>query len=370
MTDGAASEREPRLGRALLIALAGLVCLFALAYGVRVWRHAGGPAMGPPPPLGVPAIIVAAEALPQSLDAIGSLQAVRQVTLASEVAGRVTAIRFASGDTVPAGAVLVQLYDAPERADRAVAQSRARFAQLNYRRSQQLVPTGAASAQELEQNQDELAQAEASVQQIDARLVQKTIRAPFAGQIGLRRVDLGQYLSAGDPIATLTDLDRLYVNFSVPQQALSKLRIGGAVEIHIDAYPDRRFVARLNAIEPVVGGDTRNVSAQAILANPDHALRPGLFASVRIVQPPRPGAILLPDTAIQTSASGDSVLVVRGRTPMREGAAQAVAVTTGEKVGDRVVVESGLVPGDVVIPYGQLRIQPGAAVRVTPGAPR
>jgi multidrug efflux system membrane fusion protein len=358
--------QERRLGRAFLIAVIGLACLFGLAYVVRALRQGHAPAMATPPPLPVPAIRVVAEPLPQALDAIGSLQAVRQVVLASEVAGRVVAIRFASGDEVPAGTLLVRLYDAPEQADRAVAQSRARFADLQFRRSQQLVPAGAASAQELEQNQDELAQAQANVRQIDARLFQKTIHAPFAGQIGLRRVDLGQYLSAGDPIATLTNLDRLYVNFTVPQQALTRLRIGGAVEIHTDAYPGRTFVARLNAIEPVIAGDTRNVSAQAILENPGHVLRPGLFTSVRVVQSPRPGAILVPDTAIQTSASGDSVLVVRGRTPMREGVAQSIAVTTGERVGDRVVVETGLVPGDVVIAYGQLRVQPGAQVHIVP----
>jgi len=274
------------------------------------------------------------------------------------------AIHFASGATVPAGAVLVQLYDAPERADRAVAQSRARFSQFQFRRSQRLAPMGAVSGEELEQHQEEFAQANGTVRQIDARLTQKAIRAPFAGQIGLRRIDLGQYIAAGDPIATLTDLDRLYVNFAVPQQALMKLRIGGAVHVHIDAYPDRTFVGRLSAIEPVVGGDTRNVSVQAILANPGHALRPGLYATVQIVQPPRQGAILLPDTAIQTSASGDSVLVVRGRTPTREGIARSVAIVTGDKVGDRVIIEQGLAPGDVVIPYGQLRVQPGAAVRV------
>lgn len=362
--DSAPTERPAPLRRTLVIVAIGLVAIFLIVYGVRAWRLSSAGTMPPPPPILVPAILVSAEPLPQYLDAIGSLQAVRQVVLSSEVAGRVVAIRFTSGATVSAGTPLVQLFDAPERADRAVAVSRARFAQLKYARSKQLVPIGAESAQILEQNQEELAQARASIQQLDARLVQKTIRAPFAGEIGLRKVDLGQYLDAGDPVATLTNLDSLYVNFTVPQQVLAKLRIGGTVEVRTDAYPDRPFTARLNAIEPVVGGDTRNVTAQAILANRDHALRPGLYVSVRVVQPQRPSAILLPDTAIQTSASGDSVFVVRGRTPRREGTAEAVAVTTGDKIGDRVVIESGLVPGDVVIPIGQLRVQAGAAVRI------
>lgn len=349
--------------RALLIAAACLICIFFAAYGFRAYRHAGG-AMPAPPPIAVPAILVRAEQLPQSLDAIGSLVAVRQVMLAAEVPGRIVAIHFVSGANVPAGAVLVQLFDAPEQADRAVAQSRMHFSRYQFGRSQRLAPMGAVSGEELEQRQEELTQANGTIRQIDARLLQKAIRAPFAGQIGLRKVNLGQYVAAGDPIATLTDLDQLYVNFSVPQQALSQLRIGNAVHLRIDAYPGRVFVARLSAVEPVVGGDTRNVSAQATLANPGHLLRPGLYAAVQIVQPARSGAILLPDTAIQTSASGDSVLVVRGRTPLREGIARSVAIVTGDKVGDRVIIEQGLVPGDVVIPYGQLRVQPGASVRV------
>jgi multidrug efflux system membrane fusion protein len=150
----------------------------------------------------------------------------------------------------------------------------------------------------------------------------------------------------------------------VPQQQLTLLHAGGTVSVHSDAMPGRDFSARINAIEPMVGGDTRNVSVQAEMANPGFALRPGLYVTVAIDQPPRPNAILIPSTAVQTSASGDSVFVVRA------GKAAVAPITTGSEVGDRTVIETGLAPGDMVITTGQIRLQPGAAVKVAaPGRP-
>ncbi len=164
----------------------------------------------------------------------------------------------------------------------------------------------------------------------------------------------------GDPIATLVSLDPLYVNFTVPQQELVKLAVGGKVTVRTDAYPDKTFTARINAIAPEVSAETRNVSVQATLANPDELLRPGLHVSASIDMPARQAAIVLPITAVNTSASGDSVFVVR------DGKAQPIPVVTGPRVGTRVVVEKGLAAGDVVITSGQVRVQPGSAVAVTP----
>lgn len=342
----------------LAVAIIILVLVFA---GVFLWRGARQAASATdyaPPPVEVVAQSVRFEPLPQTIEASGSLQAVREVTLAPEAAGRVIAIRFESGSSVAAGTPLVQLFDAPERADRAAAASRVAFARIQYERSRELAPTGAEPRQTLQQREAELAQAQAAIQQIDARIVQKVIRAPFAGRIGIRRVNPGQYVNAGDPLATLTALDRLYVNFTVPQQALSKLMVGGAVTVRSDAYPDRSFSARINAIEPMIGQDTRNVSVQASLANPGLILRPGLYVTARIEQPTRAQAIVVPATAILTGASGDTVLVVR------KGKAEVVRVVTGEHVGDRIVVETGLKPGDVIITGGQLRVQPGGPVTV------
>jgi len=354
--------------RRLLLPLAlAVVILAALFAGIVVWRGArlaAGAGGHAPPPIEVAVLTIQPEALPQTLEANGSLQAVREVTLAPEVAGRVVAIHFEAGTSVEAGTPLVQLYDAPDRADRAEAVSKARFARIQYERSQALAPIGAEPRQILQQREADLAQANAVIQGIDARLAQKTIKAPFAGLIGLRRVNLGQYVNAGDALATLTALDPLYVTFSVPQQDLAKLRSGGEVTVRSDAFPERAFPARITAIEPRIGQDTRNISVQATLANPGQILRPGLYVTAAIAQPARPAALLVPSTAIQTSASGDSLFVIR------DGRAVQVPVRTGPRHGDRVVVESGLGPGDSVVISGQLRLQPGAPVRLAPAPAR
>lgn len=351
--------RDTFRGRAALpIAVLALALVFGSVFLWRGLRMASANTGYAPPPVEVSALTVNAETLPQSLTATASFQAVREVMLAPEVPGRVAAIRFEAGQEVGEGAVLVQLVDGPERADRAAAVSRLKFAQIQYDRSKELAPTGAEPRQLFQQREAELLQAQAAIQQIDARIAQKTVKAPFSGQIGIRRVNPGQYLNAGDAVGSLTALDRLYVNFTVPQQALSKLRIGGDVVVRTDAADGRTFTAQINAIEPVVGAETRNISVQAIMSNPGRALRPGVYATVDIEQPARSGAILVPSTAVQTSASGDSVFVVKG------GKAAIVPVTVGQEVGDRTLIESGLKSGDVVITTGQLRLQPGGAVTV------
>jgi multidrug efflux system membrane fusion protein len=343
--------------RGLVIVLAVVAALFAGLIGWRAARTAAPPQSAPPPTV-VSAVVVQPQSVPAALESVGTLQAVRQVTLAPETIGRIVAIRFEGGARVGAGAVLVQLDDAPERADRAAAQAKAEFARVQLERSQRLQPTGFEPRQTTDQRRAEYNAAVAAVRQLDARIAQKQIRAPFAGELGLRRVNPGQYLNAGDPIATLTALDSLFVNFTVPQQELGKLRVGGPVEVSADAYPGRLFHAAVNAVEPLVGSDTRNVSVQATLANPDGMLKPGMYVVARLMLPPQPNTLLAPATAIQTSASGDSVLVVRG------GKAQPAPVQTGRRIGDKVVVTTGLNPGDVVITDGQLRVQPGARVKI------
>lgn len=350
--------------RPILWAGAAIILIFGALYAWRAVRMAPPAAMAPPA-VAVAAVVAAPTEVPVALEAVGSLRAVREVLLAPEVAGRVVAIRFAAGARVGAGALLVQLYDAPERADRRAAQARADFAGAQLARSRELAPLGAESRDLLQQRQAERDQAVAAVQQLDARIAQKQVRAPFAGELGLRRINLGQYLNPGDAIATLTALDALYVDFAVPQQDLARLRVGAAVRVTADAWPGPSFAARVTAIEPRIGEDSRNVQVQATLANPDRALRPGMYVTAALDLPPQQGALVVPTTAIQTSASGDSVIVVRGANAARQGKADIVAVTTGRRFGDKVVVTSGLKPGDVVVSEGQLRVQPGAELRVT-----
>lgn len=350
--------------RKALLGTAGALILLVAA--LIAWRTARNSAPRPaaPPPLPVAAQAIAYRSVPDELQAVGSLRAVRGVTLAAETAGRVTAVRFEAGEHVRQGTPILTLFDAPERADLAAAKAKAAFARIQLQRSKELAPTGAEPRELLEQRRADYDQAVAAVRQIEARLIQKAVRAPFAGQIGIRQVNLGQYLNPGDAIATLTALDSLYADFTLPQSDLARLHVGATVAVTSDAWPDRRFDARITAIEPLIGGDTRNLSVQATLANPDHALRPGMYVTAHVMLPSR-NALVVPATAIQTSASGDSVVVVRGPDARHGGKAQFIPVKTGRQIGGDVVVNSGLKPGDVVVTAGQLRIQPDAAVTIT-----
>ena len=341
----------------LLPTLIAIALVFVALSG---WRHLRTAAAEPlePPPLPVVATTVRAQAVPVYLETVGTLEAVREVLLAPQTAGRITAIHFTAGATVQKGDLLIQLDDAPERADREAARARAEFARLQLKRSQELAPTGAESHALLEQHQAEYDQAIAGVRQLDARIDQKAIRAPFSGRIGIRRVHPGQYLNAGDPVASLVALEQLHVNFSVPQQNFARLGQGQTVEVTTDAWPGRTFTARINAIEPMVSDTTRNILVQAILNNEREALRPGMYVAARLVLPSEPDGIIVPATALLTSASGDSVTLVR------DGVATPVPVQAGRRIGESVVIAQGLTPGDVVVTEGQLRLQPGARVTV------
>lgn len=360
----AADAERPRRIRQAVIVLAAVVLVFGGLYAWRSWLNMAPPPAAPPP-TGVVATVVTPIAVPNALEAVGTVRAVREVMLAAEVAGRITGIHFSNGQHVRSGTKLVQLFDGPERADRAAAVARSEFSRQQLARAQDLLKTGAESRETVDQRRSEYDQARAAIGQLDARLVQKRVVAPFSGQIGLRRVNPGQYLNPGDEIASLTDLSRLYVDFSLPQQDLGKLRVGGEVEVRSDAWPDRTFTARLITIEPRIAEETRNVWLRAELANPGGSLRPGMYVNAALRLPPLADALVVPATAIQTSAQGDSVIAIRGDNARREGKAEAVSVTTGARFGGAVVVTKGLKSGDVVVTEGQLRVQPGAPVKVS-----
>lgn len=349
--------------------IVGLVVVFGLLYA---WRTARSTAVehSAMPPMPVSTIRAEARRVTEDLQAVGSLQAVHEVLLAPDTPGRVTAIHFNAGQMVKAGELLVQLYDAPEQADRAAAVAKADFAQLQLRRSQELAPTGAEPRELLEQRKADVAQSLAAVRQLDARIQQKSIRAPFSGQIGIRRINSGQYLNAGDAIATLTQFDALYVNFTLPQQDLPRLKPGAPVQVTVDAAPGRVFTGKVSTIEPRIDGETRNVAVQALLPNDDRLLKSGMYATARLALPTTTSAIVLPLTAIQTSASGDSVVLVQDANAQGLGKAVAVPVVTGRRLGDDVLVTQGVKPGDIVVMAGQNRLPPGAMVKIdAPAAP-
>ncbi|RQV08979.1 efflux RND transporter periplasmic adaptor subunit [Burkholderia cenocepacia] len=359
-----------RIARAkpVTISVIGLVIIFGLLYAWRASRSGNGgyPAV---PPIPVSTALVKSQKVAGELQAVGSLESVREVLLAPDTSGRITAINFNAGQFVKKGTVLVQLYDAPEQADRAAAAAKADFAQLQLRRSQELATTGAESRELLEQHKAEAAQAIAAVRQLDARIQQKAVRAPFSGQIGIRRVNLGQYLNAGDGIATLTQLDPLYVNFTLPQQDLPKVAEGASVQVTVDAAPSQVFTAKVNSIEPRVNGETRNAVVQALLPNPERLLKSGMYATARLELPAQTDAIVVPLTAIQTSASGDGAIIVQDADAKGVGKAVAVPVITGRRLGEDILVTQGIKPGDILVTAGQNRLPPGATVKISTAAP-
>jgi multidrug efflux system membrane fusion protein len=326
-----------------------------------------------PPPAQISAIKATSEAVPHFATGIGSLAAVHQVTITPEIGGRVTEILFAPGALVKAGDPLVQLNDGPERGDLANYEAQARLATVTLQRSQILVQRQNATQETVDQNRSQLDQARAQIVKTEAIIAQKLIRAPFAGRLGVRQIDLGQYANQGMPIVTLTELDDLYVNFTLPSTQRAQIALGQKVNVTADAFPGRVFSATITTLEPQIRTDTRTMMVQATLANPDEALLPGMFVNAAVVLPPEPDRVVLPETAVDYTLYGDSVYVVREDGTDAAGKPVAKAFRTPVKTGTRwegkVAVLSGVSPGDEVVAAGQVKLQDGAPVIVTGNPP-
>lgn len=350
-------------------AVVALAVAAALAGGAMYWKSkAAAPGGGWSMPPAKVAVAPAVQAdFPVMLAGIGSLEATRQVMVAAEVDGRVAQILFTPGEAVKAGQLLVQLNDAPEQGELARLQAQARNARALLDRTRRLVPLQAATREQLDQAVADHEQAAADVRRVQALIDQKRIKAPFDGVLGVRRVNLGQFARAGDPLVSLTDASSLYANLTLPEQALGVLRVGQPVAVTVDAHAGREFPGKVTTVEPQVDPGTRTVRVQALLANPDGALSAGMYAQARIGLPDRPDVITVPETAVSYSAYGDSVYVV---TPPEAAAAAPTVrqayVKTGERLRGRVVVTEGLKAGDRVVTSGQLRLHNGAAVEILP----
>lgn len=342
-----------------------LVVLFGGLFGYAHFRNVqAAAAFASYRPPAVPVTVSRAELqeMPRTLSGIGTLEAIRQVTIAPEVDGRITALHFQPGAAVRAGQPLVQLNDAPERGDLQRLKAQARLARINLERAQRLV-TLAISQSELDAQQAALDQVEADIAKTEALIAQKLVRASFDGVLGVRRVHLGQYLKPGDAIVTLTDLDALYVNLTVPEQNSAQLAKGQTVNFTVDAQPGKTFSAKIVAVEPQIGVDTRSIRLQASADNPQHLLTPGMFAHASLVLPPEPKVLTVPEIAVDYTIHGDSVYVVR---KARDGVLRVTRalVKPGARVGDRVVIGTGLDAGALVVTTGQLKLQDGAEVSV------
>lgn len=357
-----------RLTLRIVITLVILGLLGAALYGFNSFRAkaiADFFANNKPPPTPVALADATVQTIPKYLPAIGTLQAARQVTVAPEVAGRVERIPFESGSRVKVGDPLVQLNDATEQADLLAQRAQARLAELNLERYRDLRRSQATPQSNVDQYQAQLDEINANMKRTTALIGQKLIKAPFDGDLGIRQVNVGDYVNPGATIVTLTDLSQLYINFTLPEQALPKLSVGQGVLINVDALPGHDFEAKITTIEPQVSADTRAVKVQATMDNRERQLRPGMFASVRVVLPPQPDTLTVPETAVDYTVYGDSVFVAvkkQGQDGKEQMVVERKAVKTGDRLANRVEIRSGLNPGDRVVVSGQLKLDNGAAV--------
>ncbi len=320
-----------------------------------------------PPPVAVTTLVAAQESWPAALSAIGTVEAVNGVIVSADLPGIVDKIAFESGESMRAGAVLVELDTRQEQAQLAAMEARFELARLSLDRIGGLLEKGVRSQAEFDAATAEFDQAQASVGEIHAIIERKTIRAPFAGVLGIRRVNVGQYLTAGDAVVPLQSLDPIYVNFSVPQQQLSEVRAGGDVRVAIEGLPGADFKGSITAIDSVVDPSTRNVQVQATFDNRAGSLQPGMFVTVQVILADSQSAVALPASAINYAPYGDSVFIVEELQGPDGGAYRGVRqqfVKRGGARGDQVAIVSGVEPGEEIVTSGVFKLRNGAAVQV------
>jgi membrane fusion protein (multidrug efflux system) len=320
-----------------------------------------------PPPEAVTTIVAERAEWSGVLDSIGTMAAVQGVSVSADLPGTVERVSFESGQAVTAGAVLAVLDTRQEQAQLAALEAQRELARLTFERLDGLLKEKVISKAEFDRAAADLRQTDARVGEVRAVIQRKTIRAPFTGILGIRQVNLGQYLAGGDPLVTLQSLDPIYVNFGVPQQTAAQVSIGRAVRITTDDAAGATWAGKVTAIDAQVNESTRNVQIQATLSNPGGKLRPGMFVRTGLGIGTAQSVIALPASAINYAPYGDSVYVVAelkdeaGKT--YKGARQQF-VKLGPARGDQIAVISGVNPGDEVVTSGVFKLRNGAAVQI------
>jgi membrane fusion protein (multidrug efflux system) len=320
-----------------------------------------------PPPEAVTTTVAREERWPTTLTAIGTVAPVQGVVVSADLPGIVQRIAFDSGQAVREGDVLVQLDTRQEEAQLAAVEAQRDLARLNFQRMQGLVDEGAISRADYDEAAARQKQTAAQVGEIRATIGRKMIRAPFSGILGIREVNLGQYLSPGDPVVPLQSLDPIYVNFGVPQQNLRQVTVGRGVRIALPDVPDFDVRGRVNAVDSVVDEETRNAQVQATLPNPRGRLKPGMFVEVEALLGTSISVVPLPASAISYAPYGDSVFVVtdlQGPNGQPYRGVQQRFVELGPSRGDLVAVVSGIEPGEEIVTSGVFKLRNGAAVFV------
>jgi len=354
------------LALVVIVAVVGGLSVFQFVLKPTIVKNAISAAFAPKP-TAVAVEEAKVEQWPPQLEAIGTLRAFQGIVVAPQVAGVVSAIHFESGDDAPAGAPLVDLDVSVEVADLANGLAQLKNANVSLERANRLIATGNTPQSTVDAALAARDSAAASVEHTRAVIAQKAIKAPFAGRLGLRNVDLGQYVAAGVGLTTLQQLDPIYVDFSAPEGALATLAVGQEATLSVDAQPGRAFAGKVTAIDARVSADSRNVTVRVEFANADHKLLPGMFADVTVTTGAPAQLLTVPRTAIVYSLYGDNAFVV---VPGPSGNGLIVErrfIRVGAARGERIAIAEGLKVGDKVVIAGQIKLQQNSPVAIDQG---
>lgn len=350
------------------IALVVIIAALAGTKGLQIQAMISKGEQFVPPAEVVTSTSVKADSWESSLTAVGSLDAVQGVTVTAEMTGKVVRIAFDAGSLVSSGDLLVQQDIAVEAAQLRAAEALSELARINFMRAKVLFPDDAISKSDYDSRQAQLTEAQAQVDNIRAIIARKTIRAPFAGRLGIRQINLGQVINDGQAIVTLQSLGPVFVNFLLPQQHLTQIRTGLQVRVDSNALPGQAVTGEITAIESEVDSATRNIRVQALLANAENQLRPGMFVDVTVVLPKREDVLAIPATAVLYAPYSDSVFVIEeNRDEAGEPAGNIVRqqfVSLGEKRGDFIAVTAGLAAGETIVSTGVFKLRNGQNVVV------
>jgi membrane fusion protein (multidrug efflux system) len=359
------------LARRMIIMLVAVALIFGLIFGWialgHYFRDKFMHSMGIPPQT-VSTMVAGVQEWQTKQEAVGSLRAVNGADLSAQVAGTVSALHFESGADVKAGTLLVELASADDVGKLQSLKAAAALAQITLDRDQRQLKAQGVSQQTVDADTQNLKSAQAQVVEQQATVDYKNIKAPFDGKLGIRQVDLGQYLAAGTTMVTLQSLDPIYVDFYLPQQAISELQVGLKVTASIDAFAGRAFEGQIAAINPKIDSGTRNVQIRAALKNPDHTLLPGMYATVVILTGAPQRFVTLPSTAIAYNSYGSTVFVIDDKGKDDKGnptlTARQVVVTTGATRGNQVAILNGVKEGETIVTAGQIKLRTGFPVVV------
>jgi len=350
-------------------AIGGVVLLVVLLVGIKAMQI--GKMMSTPmvmPPTAVSSAVVKEEDWAPVLSAVGSVSAVQGAVVAAELGGVVAQVNFQNGGEAKKGDVLLKLDSSSEEAQLHTAEADLELARANLQRTRDLAVRKVVSKQELDAAQSAFGQKQGTVDNMRAFITKKELRAPFDGQLGIRQVNVGQSIDARQPIVQLTALDPVFVDFALPQQELSKLAPGLEAHVRTDAVPGREFKGKLTALNSMVDTVTRNVTLQATLENPDHALKPGMFVKVDVVLPEKSKTLVIPGSAVSYAPYGDSVFVIEKKKDPKTGkesqTLRQAFVRIGEARGDFISVTQGLKAGDEVVSTGVFKLRNGTPVTV------